>query len=222
MPSKKVRESLKFEAELWKEYPLIAGVDEAGRGSLAGPLVVAAVILPPNFSDSLIQDSKKLTPAQRNIAYSLIKQWAISYQITLVSVEEIEKQNPSAATKEAMKTSLENLSPAPQLCLVDGREKIILENTPALSIIGGDSLSINIAAASILAKVTRDELMSELHLLYPSFGWNKNKGYADKKHLSVIINEGFCSLHRRNYDPVKTLLKKNNQALQELKKRYGV
>ena len=142
---------------------MIVGVDEAGRGALAGSLVVAAVILPVNFQSSFIQDSKILTPNQRNIAYQIIKKNRIDCKVIFKSPREIEEKNPLGATKEAMVEAVLGLKNQPNLCLVDGKEKITVKGVKTRSIIGGDRKSINIAAASIVAKVVRDSVMRKLH-----------------------------------------------------------
>ncbi|CAG8816089.1 28041_t:CDS:2, partial [Racocetra persica] len=134
------------------DYPIIAGVDEAGRGALAGPIIVAAVILPTGFQNPLIQDSKILNPSQRKRAYRLVKKEALEYNIIAKSAREVEIKNPLAATKEAMAETLANLKNKPDLCLVDGQEKIVMEGFKIVSVVGGDRRSINIAAASIVAK----------------------------------------------------------------------
>lgn len=148
---------------------MIAGVDEAGRGALAGPLVVASVILPVNFQSPYIQDSKILTPRQRNIAYQIIKRNRIDYKVIFKSSSEIEQKNPLGATKEGMVEAILGLVNKPNLCLVDGKEKLPLEGIENRNIIGGDRKSINIAAASIIAKVVRDSVMKKLHPYYPHY-----------------------------------------------------
>jgi ribonuclease HII len=145
------------------------GVDEAGRGALAGPVVVASVILPTGFQNSLIQDSKILSPSQRKRVYRIVRKVAVEYNIVFKSAREIETKNPLGATKEAMVETVLNLKNKPDLCLVDGKEKIVAEGIKTVSIIGGDRKSISIAAASIIAKVTRDEFMEKLHKKYPLY-----------------------------------------------------
>ena len=154
---------------MWPDYPLIAGVDEAGRGALAGPVIVAAVVLPVGFQNPLIQDSKILSPTQRKRAFYLVKKAALEYSIIAKSAREIEEKNPLGATKEAMVETILRLKNKPNLCLVDGKEKIVVEEVKTISIIGGDRQSISIAAASIIAKVTRDEIMQKLHKKYPLY-----------------------------------------------------
>ncbi|CAG8586480.1 8224_t:CDS:2 [Ambispora gerdemannii] len=144
-------------------------VDEAGRGALAGPVIVASVVLPVGFQNPLIQDSKILSPSQRKRAYRIVKKEALEYNIVAKSAREVEAKNPLGATKEAMVEAILNLKTKPNLCLVDGKEKIVVEGIRTVSIIGGDRRSINIAAASIIAKVTRDAIMQKLHKKYPLY-----------------------------------------------------
>jgi ribonuclease HII len=164
-----VKKTLDLESEFYSEYSLIAGVDEAGRGALAGPIVVAAVILPPHFHSSLIQDSKILEPAQREKVYHLIKQVALEYNTIFKDSRQIEEKNPLRATQEAMVEAILKLKKIPDLGLIDGKEEIKTESIKTLSIIGGDRKSINIAAASIIAKVTRDHYMQKIHSRYPLY-----------------------------------------------------
>jgi len=163
------KKSLDLELRLWEDYPLIAGVDEAGRGALAGPIVVASVILPTGYQNPLIQDSKILSPSQRKRAYRIVKKEALEYSIAVKDAREVEAKNPLGATKEAMAETILNLKNRPNLCLVDGKEKIIVEGVKVVSVVGGDRRSINIAAASIIAKVTRDTIMQKLHKKYPLY-----------------------------------------------------
>jgi len=163
------KKSLDLELRLWEDYPLIAGVDEAGRGALAGPIVVASVILPTGYQNPLIQDSKILSPSQRKRAYRIVKKEALEYSIAVKDAREVEAKNPLGATKEAMAETILDLKNRTNLCLVDGKEKIIVEGVKVVSVVGGDRRSINIAAASIIAKVTRDTIMQKLHKKYPLY-----------------------------------------------------
>lgn len=212
---------LDLEFGLWKDFPVIAGVDEAGRGALAGPIIVAAVILPTNFQSPLIKDSKMLSPDKRKKAYWVVKKVSLEYKIVSNNVREIETKNPSEATKGAMVKAIMKLKSKPDLCLVDGKEKIIIREVETRSIVGGDRRSINIAAASIIAKVTRDTIMKNLCKKYPFYGWEKNKGYPDKSHLRAIFYHGICVLHRKTYEPVKSLLELNCDK-EKLWKRYNL
>lgn len=201
------KKSLDLELRLWKDYPLIAGVDEAGRGALAGPIIVASVVLPTGYQNPLIQDSKILDPSQRKRAYRIIKKEALEFNIVAKDVREVETKNPLGATKEAMAETILNLKNKPSLCLVDGKEKIVVEGVKTVSVVGGDRRSINIAAASIIAKVTRDTIMQKLHKKYPLYDWFGNKGYPNNIHLIAIFRYGICDLHRKTYEPIKSLLK---------------
>jgi ribonuclease HII len=216
-----VRKSLDLELNLWNDYPIIAGVDEAGRGALAGPIVVAAVVLPTGFQNSLIQDSKILSPSQRKKVYWIIKKVAVEYSVSFKSSREVEVKNPLGTTKEAMIEVILKLRTKPNLCLIDGKEEIKIEGTKTISVIGGDRKSINIAAASIIAKVTRDTFMQKLHKKYPLYNWFKNKGYPDRSHLLAIFRYGICDLHRKNYEPVKSLLKPDCDR-KKLHKKYNL
>ncbi|MCE8163617.1 MAG: ribonuclease HII [Candidatus Moeniiplasma glomeromycotorum] len=214
-----VKKNLDLETKFRSEYPLIAGVDEAGRGALAGPIVVAVVILPPYFKNSLIQDSKILEPHQREIAYRLVKKAALEYNTVFKDPRQIEEKNPLGATREAMVEAILKLRKKPDLSLIDGKEEITVKGTKTISIIGGDHQSINIAAASIIAKVTRDHYMQKLHAQYPLYNWFKNKGYPDPSHLQAIFQHGICELHRKTYEPIKSLLKPDCDP-QKVRERY--
>ncbi|CAI2171420.1 8201_t:CDS:2 [Funneliformis geosporum] len=186
---------------------LSAHAKKAGRGALAGPIIVASVILPTGYQNPLIQDSKILSPSQRKRAYRIVKNEALEYNVVAKDVREVEIKNPLGATKEAMVETILNLKNKPSLCLVDGKEKIVAEGVKTVSVIGGDRRSINIAAASIIAKVTRDTLMQKLHKKYPLYDWFGNKGYPNNTHLTAIFHHGICDLHRKTYEPIKSLLK---------------
>jgi ribonuclease HII len=188
---------------------------------LAGPVIVAAVILPTGFQSSLIQDSKILSPSQRNRAYQIVKRVALEYNIVAKSVHEIEEKNPLGATKEAMVEVVLGLKNKPHLCLVDGKEEIKIEKIKTKSIIGGDRKSINIAAASIIAKVTRDTIMQKLHKNYPLYNWFENKGYPNRVHLQALFRHGICSLHRKTYEPIKSLIKPNCDK-KKLREKYNL
>lgn len=216
-----MRYSLNFELELWKEYKIIAGLDEAGRGAIAGPLVVSGVILPPNFQNPLIQDSKKLSVSQRKKAYSIILKEALECKVVFKTVEEVEKKNPLLATKEAMKEIILSFEKKPEISLIDGKEEVKIDNFETISIIAGDSKSISIAAASIISKVTRDELMISLSKDYPNYHWDENKGYPNKSHIAALLKHGICALHRKTYEPVKSLIK-DDCDLKNIYNKYGI
>ena len=195
---------LKYEKELYKEgYKLIAGCDEVGRGPLVGPVVAAAVILPVNYSLPGLTDSKKLSEKKRNEFYDIIKRDAISYGIGEVSAEEIDEINIYEASRKAMLIALDNLSVKPDYILTDAMP---LHKDNSKSIIHGDALSLTIAAASVLAKVTRDAMMYELDKKYPMYGFKDHKGYPTKKHLENISKYGILSNYRRSYKPVQKII----------------
>lgn len=183
---------------------IISGVDEAGRGPLAGPVVASAVILnQDNFSDA-IDDSKKLSSTKRNIIYQEIRK--SSYiGLGMCSVEEIDDLNILNATMLAMKRAVDNLPKKPSLCLIDGNVIPKNLNCDAQCIVKGDSKSLSVAAASIVAKVTRDEIMYKLAQEYPNYFWEKNSGYGTQQHIEAISNFGITKHHRRSFKPIKNL-----------------
>ena len=176
----------------------IAGVDEAGRGPLAGPVVAAAVILPKNTLLLGLNDSKKLSPSLRDRLFEEIQEKALSYSIGIVDEKEIDVINILNAAKKAMRIAVETLSQNPDLILVDA---VTIDNIPhrQVPIIRGDSLSLSIAAASVLAKVTRDRLMDEFSLKYPGYGFSKHKGYGTIDHIEAIKKDGLCPIHRKTF-----------------------
>jgi ribonuclease HII len=184
-----------------KGYELIAGVDEVGRGPLAGPVVAAAVILPKDFFLAGIDDSKKLTEKKRLEYDTIIRKEAIAFSIAMIHAQEIDEINIYEATKKAMKAAISTLDPKPDLLLIDAMK---LE-TPftSESIIKGDAKSISIAAASIVAKVARDSLMKEISQAYPIYGFQHNMGYGTKEHIQAIQQHGITSYHRKSFAPVK-------------------
>ncbi|MCK9328252.1 MAG: ribonuclease HII [Candidatus Cloacimonetes bacterium] len=196
-----------FENQLkdFKDYKIISGTDEAGRGPIAGPLTVASVILKPDVFNPILNDSKKLSESKREILYDWILNNSVDYKIITISPEEIDKQNILVATLTGMKKSIEYLSITPDLCLIDGNKLPDGLKYKAFPIIKGDSLYASIAAASILAKVTRDRIMLELHKKYPQYAFNEHKGYPTKKHLQLIEKFGICEIYRYSYKPVKYL-----------------
>ena len=192
----------KYEEELQDEgINLIAGVDEAGRGPIAGPVVVAACILPPTARINGLNDSKQLSKKKRETLYKEIVKQAICYKIIFVSHEEIDNSNIYSVTKEAMKEALLGLEVKPEYALIDFMPVKDLD-FPTKSITHGDALSASIAAASILAKVTRDEYMSKMDLKYPNYGFKHNMGYATKMHMESLEKYGPCPIHRKTFYPV--------------------
>lgn len=184
---------------------IIAGVDEAGRGPLAGPVFAAAVILDPMRPIAGLADSKVLSESKRDGLYILIKESALSWSIAKASVEEIDRLNILQATLLAMQRAVEGLSIQPDEVLVDGNRLPKL-SMPAQAIVKGDSKVQAISAASILAKVERDKLMVGYHQQYPDFAFHVHKGYGTKQHLAEIEQFGFLGVHRRTFNPVKTML----------------
>jgi ribonuclease HII len=184
----------------------IAGVDEAGRGPLAGPVFTAAVILDPERPINGLADSKTLTASKRDNLYLIIKESALSWSIAQASVEEIDKLNILQATLLAMQRAVNGLIIQPDKVLVDGNRLPKL-SMPAQAIVKGDSKVPAISAASILAKVERDRLMFDYHQQYPNFSFHEHKGYGTQQHLFEIKQFGFLDIHRKTFNPVKTLLK---------------
>jgi ribonuclease HII len=183
-------------------YRHIAGVDEAGRGPLAGPVVAAAVVLPADFSDPHVTDSKKLTPARRGRLYRTIYGRALTVGIGIVDAVEIDRINILQASLLAMAIAVNNLSPSPDYLLIDGTFPIPVD-LPQKPIAKGDALSITIGAASIVAKVTRDRLMDIYHLHYPHFGFARHKGYPTRDHREAIRVFGCSPIHRRTFRGVR-------------------
>jgi ribonuclease HII len=189
-----------------KGFSLIAGVDEAGRGPLAGPVVAAAVILPEKVNIDKLNDSKQLSPQTREKLVVKIKKNAVDWSIGLATVKEIEFLNIHHASLLAMQRAVKTLSVVPHCLMVDGRFSITHLLLTQFAIIKGDSLSASIAAASILAKVTRDQLMQIFHHLYPVYGFDQHKGYPTAGHLQKLSFFGPCPIHRTGFRPVKALL----------------
>lgn len=184
---------------------LIAGVDEAGRGPLFGPVVVAGVVLDENFNSELIKDSKKMTERKKKEAYDYILKNAISYYISVVSSKEIDKLNILGATKKGMKEVLANLDY--DLALIDA---VYLNLKDTVSLIKGDDKSLAIAAASVLAKVTRDNIIIEMAKAFPEFTLEKHKGYPTKKHFEELKEFGATKYHRRSFKPVMAEVERGN------------
>lgn len=195
---------LKYERDLYKKgFKLIAGTDEVGRGPLVGPVVAAAVILPENYELEGLNDSKKLSEKKRNEFYEIIIKDAISYGIGIVDAKEIDEINIYEASRKAMIKAIENMKVTPDYILSDAMP-LPYENS--LAIIHGDALSLSIAAASVLAKVTRDEMMYELDKIHPEYGFKDHKGYPTKKHLENIQKYGILDNYRLSYKPVKAIV----------------
>ena len=187
-----------YERSLAGEARPFCGVDEAGRGPLAGPVCAAAVILPESLVIPGLNDSKKLTTRKREELYDIICGEALSFAVAFATVEEIETLNIKGATYLAMDRAIAELDPAPKLALVDGNDRNSL-SIPALKVVKGDSLCASIAAASILAKVTRDRFMEEMDALYPQYGFAAHKGYGTAAHYAALREYGPCPIHRPTY-----------------------
>lgn len=182
----------------------VAGVDEAGRGPLAGPLVIAAVILPQENFISGLNDSKQLSAARREALYGEIMEKALAIEVNIVSVGNIDAYNIYGATQRGMAAVLEHLPLRPQVALIDAMP-VQAAGIETVSIIHGDALSASIAAASIIAKVTRDRIMERLDKIYPAYGFAQNKGYGSGAHMQAIAAHGATKWHRRSYEPVKSM-----------------
>lgn len=196
---KRIAALLHYERQLWSTGKrFLVGVDEAGRGPLAGPVVAAAVIFPSDVFIPGINDSKKLSPAMREQLYRPITESAISIGIAWCDHQTIDQINILQATFHAMRQAIAQLNPQPEHVLVDGRPIPEL-NLPQTAIVGGDGKCFSIAAASIIAKVTRDRLMLEYDRLFPQYGFAQHKGYPTKKHIQAIIEYGYCPIHRTTF-----------------------
>ncbi len=192
--------SLEIELSLWKNgIKTVAGIDEAGRGPLAGPVVAAAVVFPTGTSIKGVEDSKKLTEKRREELFPLIKRQALSVGVGIVSHDVIDRVNILQATILAMRKAIDDLTVRPEFVIVDGKS-FRYDFLPYQNIVDGDEKSFTIAAASIIAKVTRDRLMREYHIQYPLYGFAQHKGYGTRQHLEAIRRYGLCSIHRRSFD----------------------
>jgi ribonuclease HII len=203
-------DNYKYEKELRdKEIKFIAGVDEVGRGPLVGPVVAACVVLPEEFNLDGLTDSKKLSEKKRDFYFEEVKRQALGYGIGIIDEKKIDEVNIYEATKLAMKEAIEDCK---KMCKI---EHVLIDAMPleldvdTTSIIKGDLKSITISAASVIAKVTRDRMLDELHEKYPMYDFKKNKGYPTKKHLEAIEEYGIIDEHRRSYGPVKNYLEKS-------------
>lgn len=188
----------RYENEYWSQGKLVVGLDEAGRGPLAGPLVVAGVVFPEGYDSGDINDSKQLTEKKREALYDIIIRDALFYEIKIVEPEEIDRLNILEADRKAM-TEIAMKAPV-DIVLTDAVDLYI--DKKVISLIKGDTLSCNIAAASILAKVTRDRIMYEYDRIYPEYGFARHKGYGTKAHLEALEKYGVTPIHRRSYRPV--------------------
>ena len=206
----------KYEEELQDDgINLIAGVDEAGRGPWAGPVVVAACILPPTSRIDGLNDSKQLSKKKRETLYKEIIKQAIACKIIFVSAQEVDESNIYTATQEAMKKALLGLEVKPEYALIDFMPVKDID-IPTKSITHGDALSASIAAASILAKVTRDDYMAKMDVKYPNYGFKHNMGYATKMHMESLEKFGPCPIHRKTFYPVSKYFADSEQLSFEL------
>lgn len=200
---------LKYEKELYKKnISLIAGVDEVGRGPLVGPVVAAAVILPKNYELLGLTDSKKLSEKKRNAFYEILQTDAIAIGVGVISAKIIDEVNIYEASKLAMKEALSNLKIKPEYVLIDAMPLDL--DVDSTSIIHGDALSLSIAAASVIAKVTRDKMMYDLDKIHPEYGFAKHKGYPTKQHLQAIKKYGVLDNYRFSYKPVKNVVEEKS------------
>ncbi|SJZ54269.1 ribonuclease HII [Mycoplasmopsis verecunda] len=195
---------LDFENKYWDKYPLIAGVDEVGRGCLAGELVVACVILPKNYQNPKIKDSKKISEKNRELLYEQIIKDALYYSIEIRTLDQINNSNPKAESKLGMKLAIEKLPIKPDLVITDF-EKVDTD-IEQINLVKGDNISINVAAASILAKVTRDRMLIQYAKEYSQYGFEQNKGYGTKIHLEALSKYGITPIHRIKYKPVAQII----------------
>ena len=182
-----------------KGFKKICGIDEAGRGPLAGPVVVAGVIMPPDSMIEGVNDSKKVSEKKREKLYDLILEEALTYSVAIIGQDVIDEINILNATKQGVTNVVENLEIKPDLILVDALNGIDTLGIPYDSIIKGDAKCYSIAAASIIAKVTRDRIMREWDNIYPEYGFEKHKGYGTAAHIAAIREHGLCPIHRRSF-----------------------
>ena len=202
-------DNYKYERGLNKKgISLIAGVDEVGRGPLIGPVVASAVILPKNYKLGGLTDSKKLSEKKREYFYEIIKKDALAIGVGIIDEKRIDEINIYEATKEAMKMAINNLEIKPEHILIDAMPLDL--DIPTTSIIKGDLLSINISAASVIAKVTRDHMLYDMDKEYPMYDLKNNKGYGTKKHIEAIKKYGITKYHRLSYKPVSDYKDKIN------------
>ena len=212
----RLQHMLEIEEGLYnKGYKLICGVDEAGRGPLCGPVVAAAVILKPEDKIEGVNDSKKLSEKKRELLYDVIMQKALAVGVGISDVDTIEKVNILNATKIAMKQAIENLSIKPEFVLIDGNQMIDVDIN-AQTIISGDAKSESIAAASIIAKVTRDRMLIKWDKDYPEYGFAKHKGYGTKAHIEAIGKYGLTPIHRLSF--LKNILGERECELEKIKR----
>ena len=200
--------TMQYEAELRAQgYAVVAGIDEAGRGPLAGPVSAAAVVLPDGFELEGLNDSKKLSPKRRDVLFeALTTRDDVVWAVSVVDAEEIDRVNILRASHIAMASSFADLQPAADAALIDGLPVPVRDfPSPQMALVKGDSRSLSIAAASIIAKVWRDRIMVEFDREFPEYGFQSHKGYGTKQHLAALESHGPCPIHRRSFRPVAQL-----------------
>jgi ribonuclease HII len=197
----------------YQDKVLEAGIDEAGRGCYAGPVFAAAVILPIDFYHPLLNDSKQVKEKERTLLREIIEKESLAYAVASVDHLQIDRINILQATYKAMHLALDQLKIAPALLLIDGNRFKPYKKITHQCIVKGDGKIASIAAASILAKTYRDAFMQEAHLLYPQYGWNKNKGYGTAIHRAAIAKYGLCNLHRKSFNIIGSSQEEGNTAL---------
>ena len=183
----------------FSDFNLECGTDEAGRGCLAGPVTAAAVMLPLNFENTVLTDSKKLSEAKRDLLKPVIESEALTFGVTHIFEDEIDQINILNASILAMQKSIAKLNPLPEFIIIDGNRFKPYKNIPYRTIVKGDSKYLSIAAASVLAKTYRDEFMNKIHEEFPMYNWKKNKGYPTKEHREAIRTHGPCKYHRKSF-----------------------
>lgn len=193
-----------YEINYWNDNQLVCGIDEVGRGPIAGPLVVCGVVLPIGFDNDKINDSKKLSAKQRKRLFKTILEQAISVDLEIINEVTVDQENIYQATKKAME-NIANRSDT-DYCLIDAMKLDC--NKETLSIIKGDSKSVSIAAASIVAKVVRDQIMINFDEVYPEYEFINNKGYPTKSHKQAVLDCGYINIHRKSFNPIKSMLEK--------------
>jgi ribonuclease HII len=200
----RLKEMMRYELALYDEgVRYVAGIDEAGRGPIAGPVVAAAVIMPRDFFLAYVDDSKKLSPSLRQELAAEIKKQALAWAVGIVSVPCLDRINIYQAARLAMITSVDNLSLKPQHLIIDA-VKLPELDIPQTPLIKGDSLSATVACASILAKVERDAIMEGYDDLFPGYGFARHKGYGTREHVEALVRLGPCPIHRTSFEPVKS------------------
>ena len=196
----------------WGGKEVVVGLDEAGRGPIAGPLVIGICVFPPFYDNYEINDSKKLTDKKRRKLLEVIKRDAIYYSYEIINVEEVDQYNIYAATQLGMERALKRMPLEIEAILTDAMPlPHVDKKIPLEAIVKGDSKSVTIAAASIIAKVTRDDIMIELDKKYPQYNFKQNKGYCTLKHMNYLKEFGICDVHRKTYYPVSTYIKHDEQ-----------